>query len=319
MVSRASPSFPHDGVELARRLPSLNALKAFEAAARHESFTKAANELCVTQGAVSHQVKALEAELGIRLFDRERQKLSITRAGRAYLEVVRDAFDRIALGTERIQHQSRAGTLTVSTSPDFAAKWLVNRLGRFAETHSDIDLRVSASLHHVDFAREDVDLAVRHGDGNWPGLEVVRLCSEQLFPVCSPKLLSGRHRMRLPADVRKFPLLHLDDRKDWSAWLASAGVVDAELLHGPILNRASMVIDAAVDGQGVALARTTLAAWDLISGRLVRPFAAALPLSKSYWIVCPKATTVLPKIITFRQWLLAEAADDLARLGTLAR
>ncbi|MER9702237.1 transcriptional regulator GcvA [Mesorhizobium sp. M0146] len=244
---------------MARRLPSLNALKAFEAAARHESFTRAADELSVTQGAVSHQVKALELELGVRLFDRERQKLKITRAGLSYLEVVRDAFDRIALGTERIQHLSRAGALTVSTSPDFAAKWLVNRLGRFSETHLDIDLRISATMHHVDFAREDVDLAVRHGDGNWAGHDVVRLCSEQLFAVCCPKL---HQRIREPSDVLKFPLLHLDDRKDWSKWLEAAGVVDAELSYGPVLNRASMVIDAAVDGQGVALARTTLAAWD---------------------------------------------------------
>ena len=154
-----------------RRLPPLNALKAFEAAARHESFTRAAEELFVTQGAVSHQVKALEAELGVKLFNRERQRLVITEAGREYLTIVRDAFDRIALGTERLLQRQSSGVLTVSTSPDFAAKWLVNRLGRFAEEHPSIDLRVSATLHHVDFAREDVDLAVRHGDGNWPGLE----------------------------------------------------------------------------------------------------------------------------------------------------
>jgi len=300
---------------MARRLPSLNALKAFEAAARHGSFTRAADELSVTQGAVSHQVKALELELGIRLFDRGRHGLNITRAGRSYLDVVRGAFDTIALGTERIQHQTRAGALTVSTSPDFAAKWLVNRLGRFAETHPDIDLRISATLHHVDFAREDVDVAVRHGDGNWAGLDVVRLCSEQLFAVCSPKL---HGRIREPSDVLKFPLLHLDDRKDWAEWLETAGVGGPELSHGPILNRASMVIDAAVDSQGVALARTTLAAWDLINGRLVRPFAAALRLSKSYWIVCPKATSMLPKIKTFREWLLAEAGEDVRQVQKLA-
>src|SRR6476659_5023303 len=169
-----------------RRLPSLNALKAFEASARHESFTKSADELCVTQGAVSHQVKALEAELGLRLFQRERQRLVITEAGRSYLVVVRDAFDRIAAGTEELLQRQSGGVLTVSTSPDFAAKWLVYRLGRFAEAHPEIDLRVSATLHHVDFAREDVDLAVRHGDGNWPGLNITRLCAEELFPVCSP-------------------------------------------------------------------------------------------------------------------------------------
>ncbi len=300
-----------------RRLPPLNALKAFEAAARHESFTRAAEELCVTQGAVSHQVKALEVELGLKLFNRERQRLVITEAGRAYLAVLRDAFDRIAVGTERLIQRQSSGVLTVSTSPDFAAKWLVNRLGRFAEAHPDIDLRISATLHHVDFTREDVDLAVRHGDGNWPGLDVARLSSEQLFAVCSPKLLSGRNRLTKPSDVLKYPLLHLDDRKAWSTWLDAAGVENTELSQGPVLNRASMVIDAAVDGQGIALARTTLAAWDLINGRLVRPFSETLRLAKTYWIVCPKATALLPKITTFRDWLLAEAAEDTRRLRKL--
>src|SRR5437762_13346266 len=162
---------------MARRLPPLNGLKAFEAAARSESFTRAAEELNVTQGAISHQVKALEGTLGLKLFHRERQRLILTEAGRDYLAVVRDALDRIAFGTEQLLQRQESGVLTVSTSPDFAAKWLVNRLGHFAEQHPSIDLRVSATLHHVDFAREDVDLAVRHGDGNWPGLDVVRLSS----------------------------------------------------------------------------------------------------------------------------------------------
>jgi LysR family glycine cleavage system transcriptional activator len=147
----------------------------------------------------------------------------------------------------------------------------------------------------------------------------MRLCAEQLFAVCSPKLVAGRHRISKPSDVLRFPLLHLDQRTDWSRWLEAAGVVISEPLHGPVLNHASMVIDAAVDGQGIALARTTLAAWDLLGGRLVSPFAAALPISKTYWIVCPKATATLPKITTFRDWLLAEAAEDLRRLGTAGR
>jgi LysR family glycine cleavage system transcriptional activator len=302
---------------MVRRLPPLNAIKAFEAAARHESFTRAAEELCVTQGAVSHQVKGLEAELGIKLFNRERQRLIITESGRDYLAVVRDALDRIALGTERLLQRQSAGVLTVSTSPDFAAKWLVHRLGRFSEKHPEIDLRISATMHHVDFAREDVDMAVRHGDGNWSGLDVVRLCSEQLFAVCSPKLRNGRQRMTKPADLLKFPLLHLDDRSNWAKWLEAAGVSGADVSHGPVLNRPSMAIDAAVDGQGVALARTSLAAWDLISGRLVRPFPIALRLSKMYWVVCPKATASLPKITLFRDWLLAEAAEDVRRLKEL--
>lgn len=300
-----------------RRLPPLNALKAFEAAARHESFTRAAEELCVTQGAVSHQVKALEAELGVKLFNREHQRLLITSAGRDYLTVIRDALDRIAMGTERLVQRQSSGMLTVSTSPDFAAKWLVHRLSRFAEVHPEIDLRVSANLQHVDFAREDVDLAVRHGEGNWAGLEQTRLCSEELFAVCSPKLLSMRGGLHKPADVLKFPLLHLDDRKDWARWLERAGVRDVEVAQGVVLNRASMLIDAAVDGQGIALARTALAAWDLINGRLAKPFAAAFRLTKSYWIVSPKATSTLPKIRLFREWLLSEAASDIRRLKEL--
>src|ERR1700751_1875255 len=298
------------------RLPALNNLKAFEAAARHESFTRAAEELCVTQGAVSQQVKALEEGLGIKLFNRERQRLIITEAGRDYLAVVRDALDRIAAGTDRLLQRQNAGVLTVSTSPDFAAKWLVHRLGHFAEAHSTIDLRDSATMHHVDFAREDVDMAVRHGDGNWPGLDAVELSAEQLFAVCSPKLLSGR-RLGKPADILKFPLLHLDSRADWRKWLQAVGISDANVKHGPVLNRASMVIDAAINGQGIALARTTLAAWDLLNGRLVRPFAESLRLSKVYWIVCPKATASLPKIVTFRDWLLAEASQDLRQLKKL--
>src|ERR1044071_4108539 len=206
-----------------RRLPPLNALKAFEAAARSESFTRAAEELNVTQGAVSHQVKALEDTLGLKLFNRERQRLIITDAGRDYLAVVRDALDRIALGTERLLQRRSGGVLTVSTSPDFAAKWLVNRLGRFAEKHPDIDLRVSASTQYVDFAREDVDVAIRHGDGNWPGLDIVRLYSERLFPVCSPKLISGRNRIAKASDLLKFPLLRLEDAKNWMRLFEAAG------------------------------------------------------------------------------------------------
>jgi LysR family glycine cleavage system transcriptional activator len=297
----------------ARRLPPLNAIKAFEAAARSESFTRAAEELCVTQGAVSQQVKGLEATLGIKLFNRERQRLVMTEAGREYLAVVRDALDRIAAGTDRLVQRQTSGALTVSTSPDFAAKWLVHRLGRFAESHPDIDLRVSATMHHADFVREDVDLAVRHGDGKWPGLDVVRLCSERLFPVCSPKLVAGRNRITKPSDLLKFPLLRLDDWKAWRRWFEAAGVSDP-VAHGPILNRASMLIDAAIDAQGIALARTALAAWDLINGRLVTPVDISLAMSNTYWIVCPKVNSSVPKIAMFRKWLLTEAAEDARRL-----
>src|ERR1700730_16806007 len=235
-----------------RRLPSLNGLKAFEAAARHESFARAAEDLCVTQGAVSHQVKALEVELGLKLFNRERQRLVITDAGRGYLEVVRDAFDRLERGTERLRQVQTSGALTVTTSPNFAAKWLVHRLGRFVEAHPDIDLRVGASHRHIDFAREDVDMAIRHGDGEWPGLRVTRLCVEEIFPVCSPKLVQGRGALRSPADLARHTLLHVNDRRDWGKWLDAADGAAAGSDRGPIFNQASMAIDAGVDGQGIA-------------------------------------------------------------------
>ena len=302
---------------LRRSLPPLNALRSFEAAARHQSFTRAADELCVTQGAVSHQVKALEAELGLKLFNRERQGLALTDAGHDYLAVVRDAFDRIALGTDRLLQRLHSGVITVSMSPDFAAKWLVGRLGRFAEAYPDIELKVSATIHHCDFAREDVDLAIRHGAGNWAGLDAVNLCSEELFPVCGPTLLGSQRRIHCPEDVLQFPLLHLNDRRDWSRWLEAAGASGEGLLHGPILNHASMLIDAAINGQGITLARTALVAADLINGRLVRPFQTTLPLKNTYWIVCPKATSALPKIAAFRGWLLAEAAADAQQLDRI--
>ena len=304
---------------LRRSLPPLNALRSFEAAARHQSFTRAADELCVTQGAVSHQVKALEAEFGMKLFNREHQGLAITEAGRDYLAIVRDAFDRIALGTDRLLQRQKAGVITVSASPDFAAKWLVSRLGRFAEVHPEIELKISAAMHHVDFAREDVDLAIRHGTGDWAGLDAVNLCLEELFPVCSPTVLRSRRGVQLPKDVLQFPLLHLDDRRAWSRWLEAAGTSGEGLLHGPVFNHASMLIDAAVDGQGIALARTALAAADLINDRLVRPFQIALPLRKTYWIVCPQATSSMPKIATFRKWLLSEAAEDARKLDAMRR
>src|SRR3974390_419665 len=298
---------------MVRRLPPLNGLKAFEAAARSESFTRAAEELNVTQGAVSHQVKALEDILGLNLFRRERQRLILTKAGRDYLAVIRDALDQVAGGTERLLERQESGALTVSTSPDFAAKWLVNRLGHFAEKYPDLDLRVSATTHYVDFARDDVDIAIRHGHGNWPGLDVQRLYSERLFPVCSPKLVTGRNRVTKVADLLKFPLLRLEDAKNWARLFEAAGV-KASVGPGPVLNRASMLIDAAIDGQGIALARTALAAWDLIDGRIVRPFGLAWRPAGTYWIASPKAMARAEKVRRFRQWLLAEAADDARRL-----
>jgi LysR family glycine cleavage system transcriptional activator len=224
MVSRASPNFIHvQWREMRRSLPPLNALRSFDAAARHQSFTRAAAELCVTQGAVSHQVKALEIELGLQLFKRERNGLVITEAGRDYLAVVRDVFDQLELATDRLLQRQRSGTITVSTSPDFAAEWLVGRLGRFAEAYPEIELKLAALMHRVDFAREDVDLAIRHGDGQWPELDAVNLSDEELFPVCSPSLLTSRGGLHEPEDVLKFPMLHLDDRARLVALVGGGG------------------------------------------------------------------------------------------------
>ncbi len=302
---------------MARKLPQLNALKAFEAAARHESFTRAASELNVTQGAISHQVKALEADLGVTLFHRKYQRLELTAAGRAYFPVLRDVFDRIAAGTGQLLERRQGAILNVTTSPNFAAKWLVHKLGSFAAAHPDIDLRISASLHHVDFAGDEFDMAIRHSEGDEAGLESVPLFREQLFPVCSPKLLEGANPPRTPDDLTAHTLLHLDSRDDWKKWLRTAGADSAAPSRGPIFNQASMVLDAAVDGQGIALARTGLAVHDLLAGRLVRPFVKTLPVNYGYYIVYPKALGALRRVIKFRQWVLAEAERDLAALAKL--
>jgi LysR family glycine cleavage system transcriptional activator len=300
---------------MSRRLPPLNALRAFEAAARCVSFTRAAQELAVTQGAISHQVKALEARLGLRLFHRRHQGLELTSAGQTYLPIVRDAFDRLALGTEQLLAAEGVNRLTLSVSPNFASKWLVPRLGRFAGQHGEIDLRISATMHHVDFALEEVDMAVRHGDGDWPELHVVRLCPEELFPVCSPRLLEASQPLREPGDLRHHTLLHLGDRRDWLKWLEAAGAEGVDLSRGAVFNQASMAIEAAVEGQGVALARTALAALDLLSGRLVRPFAFGLAVDYAYYVICPQANARRPKIRKMQEWLLAEAESDAAQLA----
>jgi LysR family glycine cleavage system transcriptional activator len=301
-----------------RRLPSLNALRAFEAAARHLSLTKAADELSVTPGALSHQIKALEARLGAKLFQRTARGLAFTELGRDYLPVVRESFDRLAAGTEALFGASRAAALTVSVSPNFAAKWLIPRLGRFAAAQPAIDLRIAASVEHVDFAASDVDLAVRHGDGRWEGLAVAKLADEQVFPVASPRLVNGKPPLRRARDLMAHTLLHSPGPIEWRAWLDAAGLGEIDARRGPRFNQASLAIEAAVDGVGVALARTALAAQDLIARRLVQPFGPALPAPFAYYVVCPQPVANRPKIRAFREWLLGEAAEDarkLARLG----
>ncbi|MFQ5955784.1 MAG: transcriptional regulator GcvA [Kiloniellales bacterium] len=297
---------------MARRLPPLNALRAFEAAARHLSFTRAAQELNVTQAAVSHQVKALEARLGIALFRRLNRALMLTEAGQAYLPAVRDAFDAIAEATRHLEAHRTGGVLTVTTLISFAAKWLVPRLGRFRAGHPDLDVRLTTSDQLVDFSRDDVDLGIRYGRGQYPGLHAVRFLTEDIFPVCSPALLAGDSPLASPADLRHHTLLHDDMREDWRMWLLAAGVDGLDPTRGPAFSHSNLVIQAAVEGQGVTLGRGALVAEDLAAGRLVKPFAISLPAEFAYYIVAPEATAGQPKIVAFRDWLLEEARRDAA-------
>src|SRR5262245_1284141 len=293
--------------------PSLSALRAFETAARTLTFTGAADELNQTQGAISHQVNLLEARLGLKLFLRDARGLKLTEAGQKYLPLVRDALDRLRAAEELIRPINPA-VLTVIISPSFASKWLVPRLGGFSVTHPNLDLRISAKLQHVDLIREDIDLAVRHGNGDWPELHVTCLCAEELFPVCSPALLETGPPIRTPADLAGHVLIHDRSRKRWGDWLAAFGIECPDTERGPVFDQTALAIDAAVSGQGIALARTALASLDLIAGRLVRPLAETRPAEFSYWILCRKSVADTPKVTQFRSWLLDQVQDDQAAL-----
>jgi len=298
-----------------RHLPSINALRAFHASARCLSFTQAARELNVTQGAISHQVKGLEDILGVKLFLRIKQRLQLTEQGKGYLPFVREALDLLQAGNDFLTSSDQSGVLTVSVSPNFASKWLVHRLGDFIAAHPDIELRVSASMQHIDIGRSDIDMAVRHGEGNWPDLDVTKLCPELIFPVCSPEFLERHGPLVQPSDLTELALLHDRSRQDWPMWFTAAGVSEAKVPTGPQFDQTSMVIDAAVEGHGVALARSALAARDLLAGRLLRLFDIALPAPFAYFVVCPKTAAKTPKIRQFRDWLLSEAQSDARNMA----
>ncbi len=293
---------------MARRLPPLNALRAFEAAARHLSFTRAAGELNVTQAAVSHQIKGLEERLGVLLFRRLNRTLRLTDEGQVLLPAVGEALDLIAEAVERLEDRESAGVLTVSTLDSFAATWLVPRLGRFRTRHPEIDVRITTADHPVDFAREDIHMAIRYGRGEWAGLDIVRLMNEELFPVCSPSLLGEGTPLRRPSDLCHFTLLHDDLRVTWRMWLMAAGADQVDPDRGPTFNHSHLVMQAAIAGAGVALGRSVLVADELASGRLVKPFEFSLPAEYAYYVVCPEATAGRPKIQAFREWLLEAAA-----------
>ena len=298
-----------------RRLPPLNALRAFEAAARHLSFTKAAEELNVTPGAISQQVKALEDFVGAPVFRRHKRNLLLTDEAQASLPILREAFDKIAEAAGALAAPGRTGRLTVSVAPSFAAKWLVPRIDDFHEQRPDIEVWISADMDVVDFGKDDVDLAIRYGGGKYENLRVERLLSEKVIPVCSPSLLIGEHPLKTPQDLKSHTLLH-DGSPDndescptWSMWLKAAGVEGADAARGPRFNQSSLVIEAAVAGKGVALAKSQLALADLEAARLAIPFDMSVPIDFAYYLVCPEAKAKTPAVQAFMEWLRLCAAQ----------
>lgn len=300
-----------------RRLPNLNALRAFEAAARHLSFTKAAEELSVTQGAVSHQVAVLEAQLGLQLFERENRRLRLTEAGRQYLPNLTEAFDRIALATQELKSEESEGQLRVTVMPSFAQMWLIPRLRRFRQRAPEIDVMVLASETLVDFSREPMDLAIRFGLGRYPGLRSERLMDDAMLPVCAPSLVERPPGLKRPEDLAHYALLHDDAGEDnhlldWAYWLKAAGVSGVDPRRGPQFNTSSFVLMSAIAGEGVALGRLRLCQDELVAGRLVQPFGPVLTLERSYWLVTTREKARWPKVESFMAWLREEAAQQPA-------
>ncbi len=291
------------------RLPSLNGLRAFEAAARHLSFTLAASELNVTQTAISHQIRRLEEELGIRLFIRKNRALALTPQARDYLPGVRAAFNDLRLATDRLLRKDDDKVLTISTLASLAAKWLLPRLTAFQEAHPGLDVRITTSTTLVDFRNGDVDAAIRWGRGHWPGVRAELLMTDEAFPVCSPALLSGKRPLRTPEDLRDHVLLHTttyDD--DWRQWLTAAGLPsDISKSPGLTFDLILMTVQAAIDGLGVAMGRTSYVQDDIAKGRLVVPFDIALPAETGFYLVSPEGVADPPKLKAFRQWLIASA------------
>jgi len=297
---------------MAARLPSLNGLRAFEAAARHLSFTQAASELNVTQTAISHQIRRLEEELGIRLFIRKNRALALTPKARDYLPGVRAAFNDLRLATDRLLRRDDDHVLTVSTLASLAAKWLLPRLSQFQEAHPRIDVRITTSTGLVDFRGGGVDAAIRYGRGHWAGLRADWLMADELFPVCSPKLLEGDKPLRRPEDLAHQTLLHssggYDD--DWRLWLTAAGLpTNISRQPGLTFDLILMTVQAAIDGIGVAMGRTSYVQDDIAKGRLVVPFHITLPADAGFYLVSPETVADPPKLAAFRQWLLASTKN----------
>ena len=288
------------------RLPSLNALRAFEAAARHGSLSRAAEELHVTHSAVSHQIKALETELGVPLLRRAGRGVAVTAVGQQLEAALGDAFARIARAVRLARQGDRGAVLNVSVEPSFAVRWLVLRLGRFHAAHPEIDLRLAATGTLADFVRDGVDIAIRYGRGDWPGLQTEHLLAISSFPVCSPALLGKGPVPEHPADLTRHALLHEDDGTFWRQWLAAAGAPDVDAGRGLRFDDTHLALAAAEAGQGVALGDEALAAAALAEGRLLRLFRTEVATDKAYWLVHPPEAAAQPKVAAFRDWLLGE-------------
>lgn len=298
-----------------RRLPPLNQLRAFEAAARHLSFKHAADELSVTPAAVSHQVKALEAFWGRKLFRRLNNALVLTDAGERYQPLLTEGFGKLAEAGTRLTGTESRAVLTVAVLHSLASKWLGPRTPGFLEAHGDIELHIEATDRHVDFRREDVDLVISYGLQGYSDCRQEELFRDRVFPVCSPAYLAKSPPLDEPADLWGHLLLHIDwemrhgNSPDWQAWLDAAGAGDIDAGQGPRFNLSSMAIQAAIDGQGLALGQYLFAADDLAAGRLVKPFDLTLPLASPYCILSPAGQPLKPAADAFRSWLLEQASS----------
>ncbi len=290
------------------RLPPMQALRAFEAAARTGSLTRAAELLHVTHGAIGHQIKALEGELGVRLVERAGRGVRLTDEGERFAARVRVAFAELAEAVREVAEGRNPRQLRITVLPSFAARWLLPRIGRFVSAHPEIDVDVRASNALADFRREDVDLGIRHGSGEWPGLIAEKLMDDWYFPVCSPRLARGRPPKR-PAELERFTLLR-SEGEPWKVWFEAAGLDWEEPTRGPMFSDSSHTLQAAIEGQGVALARESLLGQDLKNGLLVRLFDVALRSPRSHFLVYPLRLQSAPKLLAFRSWILEELARD---------
>jgi LysR family glycine cleavage system transcriptional activator len=295
---------------MARRLPPLNALRAFEAVARHLSITGAAEELGVTPGAVSQSVKALEEYLGRPLMSRTPRGLVLNEAAEAALPALREGFDRLEEGAQRLTGPDRGGRLTVSVAPSFGAKWLAPRLADFNAAFPDLDVQIHATMGLANFEVESVDLAIRYGAGKWPGLEGRLLMREEVTPVCAHRIAD---EIGSPFDLAKFTLIHddssLNDEScpDWAMWLKAAGVNGIDATRGPRFNQSSLAIEAAASGRGIVLAKRALAQADLDAGRLVAPFQVATPIEFAYYLVHPPGRARSRAARRFIEWVSDQA------------